>query len=221
MIQLSISITDNDEARKVAYIKIKQDEIVAGTFSRTGEKDIHATYHANGHCHWKRKENGKLIEEKDLFEGNPLTNFKGKINFFNRLFATDFSGLPYGVSIPTNDEGDIRLQFKGGKLHLMSVFLIEDRRRDLLPDINKDEFVLYDKCSPWVLVTFFNPIEDKWNAKWNAIMKDLEQDQQFFYDVYHEGLVSKDSPLEITFWTPPCFDKKRDSVTLDIETKKP
>lgn len=213
---VSISIANNNEARKVAYVKVGQNDIVAGTFSLTGEKDVHVTYHDNGHCHYKKKENGKLVREDDLFDGKPILKFKGKVNLFNRLFQSDFSTLPETVSIPSRGLEDIKFKFMSRKPHLMSIFLIENGRKDLLPVLNKDEFALYDKCSPWALVTFFEPTNDKWNN----IMKGLEQGQHICFDIYQSGIASYDKPSTIDIWIPPEFDKNRDLFTLSFKTEK-
>ena len=161
---VSISITDGIEKRKVAFVKIGYNDIVAGGFKETGELDIHATYHIDGHCHVKTIKEKKVVREFDLFDGYPMKEFKGKINLFNRLFPTDISKLPRTVSIPSDNSEEIKLKFSKDILpHMMSIFLIESGGMDYLPDISKKEYILYDKSSPWILITFFSPTELKWN----------------------------------------------------------
>lgn len=209
---LSISITDGIDIRKVAFVNINKNMIVAGTFSQTGKVDVHATYHKDGHCHVKRKKEGKLLEETDLFDGSPISAFESKINLFNRLFPRDLSKLPYDISIPVKSSDEITLKYRSdNESHLMSIFLIESGRSDLLPHINKEEYVLYEKSSPQILVTFFAPSEDKWGN----IMKNLKQDQYIFYDIYcREDEISRENPLKLSLWIPPGFNRERDSVKL-------
>lgn len=209
---LSISITDGIDIRKVAFVNVDKNMIVAGTFSQTGKVDVHATYHKDGHCHVKRKKEGKLLEEIDLFDGSPISAFESKINLFNRLFPRDLSKLPYDISIPVKSSDEITLKYRSDKeSHLMSIFLIESGRSDLLPHINKEEYVLYDKSSPQILVTFFVPSEDKWRN----IMKNLKQDQPVFYDIYYgEDEISRENPLKLSLWIPPGFNRERDSVKV-------
>lgn len=218
---LSISITDGMDIRKVVFVKIDKSGIVAGTFSHKGKVDVHATYHKDGHCHVKRKRERGLLEEIDLFDGSPISAFEGKINLFNRLFPRDLSKLPYDIYKPYNisvpvkssDEIDeITLKYRNdNESHLMSIFLIESGRNDLLPHINKEEYVLYEKSSPQILVTFFAPSEDKWEN----IMKNLKQDQYIFYDIYcREDEISRENSLKLSLWIPPGFNRERDSVKL-------
>ena len=207
---ISISIIDGIYIRKVAYVNIGKNNIVAGTFSQTGEVDVHATYHEDGHCHVKRKKAGK-INEVDLFDGCPILTFKGKINLFNRLFQRDISKLPKSVSILAESSDGIKLEFRrDNSPHLMSIFLIESGRMDLLPYINKEEYILYDKSSPWILVTFFIPSNDKWKS----IMGNLKQSQHIVYDTYYEGITSREDHMKVQLWLPPEFNKQRDSVKL-------
>ena len=208
---ISISVTDGIDIRKVAYVNIGENIIVAGTFSQTGEVDVHATYHNDGHCHLKRKQAGKQLNEVDLFDGCPILAFKGKINLFNRLFPRDVSKLPKSISIPAKSSDEIKLEFRrDNSPHLMSIFLIESGRKDLLPDINKEEYVLYDKSSPWILVTFFIPS----NEKWKNIMRNLKQSQHVSYDIYCEDIISHEDPMKVQLWIPPEFNKQKDSVKL-------
>ena len=217
---VSISITDGIDIRKVAFVNIDKNMIVAGTLSQTGKVDVHATYHKDGHCHVKRKKEGELLEETDLFDGSPISAFKGKINLFNRLFPRDLSRLPYDIWKPVKSSDEITLKSSDeitlkyrndNESHLMSIFLIESGRSDLLPHINKEEYVLYEKSSPQILVTFFAPSEDKWEN----IMKNLKQSQHVVYDIYcREDEISRENPLKVPLWIPPGFNRERDSVKL-------